>query len=430
MKRLFISIIIAVLGSLFLIGWGLDKFVADHSDVDESTDIAIYQQLVEGFNQQLSQQKEIALANSTKLIAQQFQMDISIESAKSIALPQTLTSQLSVQGGLLLASDEQAYILKKITQHPNWLIRLQLPIENNDDQELNMLLTAVLYLGVCAILMLWLFPLARRLFVLTNAAARIGKGEVDVRVTRSKFSYISPLEKSFNHMAAQIEKLMADNKILARSLSHDIRTPMSCLRFGVEAALDCKDVDKKNTYLLRMENELTRMEEMTSAFLAYAGMERQGINLKLQSVDVNKLIKSTTDNFQTLAQQHEIKLTCQLLTKPCYSQLDLHWMNQALQNLISNAVQYASSVVTLTIKTNPEYIEIYIEDDGKGIATDKLNVVFDPFVKLDVDRSREKGHFGLGLAICAKVINWHKGKISAQPSETLSGACFIIQLPK
>ena len=52
------------------------------------------------------------------------------------------------------------------------------------------------------------------------------------------------LEQSFNTMASQIEKLVADNKILARSLSHDIRTPMACLRFGVEAALDTKSLEK------------------------------------------------------------------------------------------------------------------------------------------------------------------------------------------
>ena len=81
-------------------------------------------------------------------------------------------------------------------------------------------------------------------------------------------------------MAGKIENLVADNKILVRSLSHDIRTPMSCLRFGIEAALDSKSIDKKNSYLTRMDNELTLMEEMTSLFLDYASMERQALNLK------------------------------------------------------------------------------------------------------------------------------------------------------
>ena len=59
-------------------------------------------------------------------------------------------------------------------------------------------------------------------------------------------------------MASQIEKLVADNKVLARSLSHDIRTPMACLRFGIEAALDSKSIEKEEYLpLTRMDNELT-----------------------------------------------------------------------------------------------------------------------------------------------------------------------------
>ena len=430
MRRLFISIIIALFGSLFLISWGLDKLVADNTETEESGDIVIYKQLIEGFSQQLSTLPEAEIIATSKQLATYYQVKLSIENSENIALPQALSSQLSLQGGLLLASTKQAYLLKEIEQHPQWLLQLHLPNENPENQSLNLMLTAVLYIGVCIILILWLVPLARRLFLLTNAAARIGKGELDIRVASSKFSYISPLEKSFNNMAAQIEKLMADNKILARSLSHDIRTPMSCLRFGVEAALDANDLDKKNTYLVRMEAELTRMEEMTSAFLDYAGMERQGVNLNLKSTEINQFISSMESDFQSLAQQHNVTLSCQLLETPCYCNIDKHWFYRALQNLISNAVQYANSKVLINLTLSSKEIIITVEDDGKGIEADKLDVIFDPFVKLDVDRSREKGHFGLGLAICAKVISWHHGKILAQKSPQYSGACFRVELPR
>ena len=73
---------------------------------------------------------------------------------------------------------------------------------------------------------------------------------------------------------------------------------------------------------------------------------------------------------------------------------------------------------------------ITVEDDGKGIADDKLAIIFTPFVKLDADRSREQGHFGLGLAICSKVMDWHQGSINASNSKQLSGACFTLNFPK
>lgn len=429
MTRLFVSIIVAVLGSLFFIGWGLDKFVADQGDIEENPDVVVYKKLVEGFSQQLSHVALEELTSASEEISQHYDVTLTVEDSNNVALPQELSAQLSNNGGLLLASDQQAFLLREIPEHKHQLIRLLLPPTPEENSKLNVMLTAILYLGVCGILLIWLFPLARRLFILTNAAAKIGKGELNVRVPINRFSYINPLEKSFNHMAAQIEKLMADNKLLARSLSHDIRTPMSCLRFGVEAALDCNDLDKKNTYLTRMEGELTRMEEMTTAFLSYAGMERQGINLKLEVVEMNEFIASLCSDFQPLAQQNQVELSHHLLPTPYNYNIDCHWFYRAIQNLISNAVQYAENQVTISLIKTTKTLDILIEDDGKGIEESKLAMVFDPFVKLDVDRSREQGHFGLGLAICQKVIHWHLGNITANKSSELSGASFKISLP-
>lgn len=430
MTRLFASIIIAVIGSLFLIGWGLDKLVAQQeANVEQHSETAIYQQMFEGFSQQLDQSKAADLDTVLNTLVQQYQVDLSLVNANDIALPQALSAQLSVPGGLLLASEQQPYLLRQIPSHENFLIKFQLPVLPEEDQQLNIILTAILYLGVCAILIIWLLPLAKRLFVLTNAAAKIGKGELNVRVNLNRFSYIHPLEKSFNQMAAQIEKLMADNKLLARSLSHDIRTPMSCLRFGVEAALDAPNIDKKNTYLERMEAELTRMEDMTSAFLSYASMERQGINLRLEKVELNRFVGNLCNHFQSLAMQHDVSISAELLEKEVFINIDQHWFHRALQNLISNAVQYASSRVKLSLVRENKGVVIRIDDDGKGIDEHKLDIIFDPFVKLDADRSREQGHFGLGLAICAKVVDWHSGVIRALKSPDLGGARFVITLP-
>lgn len=431
MTRLFLSIIVTVIGSLFLIGLGLDKLVASQDTSSETPiEAAIYQQMLEGISQELAKTQEADITDKLDQLALHFQLSLSLDKTHNVALPPALSAQLTQEGGLLLASEQQPYLLRQLPNHSHLLLRLQLPVLSDDQHQQSVVLTAILYLGVCGILILWLIPLARRLFVLTNAAARIGKGELNVRVNLNRLSYIYPLEASFNQMATQIEKLMADNKLLARSLSHDIRTPMSCLRFGVEAALDTTNIEKKNTYLERMEAELTRMEDMTTAFLAYASMERQGVNLRMQKVNINQFIENVSQHFQSLATQHQITLSAQLLTQAIQIDMDQHWLHRAIQNLVSNAVQYANSQVLISVIREGKSVIIKVEDDGKGIDENKLDVVFDPFVKLDVDRSREQGHFGLGLAICAKVVDWHNGSIRAQKSTMLGGAAFIINLPQ
>jgi signal transduction histidine kinase len=432
MRSLYISIIVTVLGSLFFIGWGLDELVEYSSEnlVAESQSTQTYRKLLNGLSTDLGSLAANKLAKEVDKFKQVYQINTSLVVSQTIALPHSLSEQLDQQGGLLLASNANLYLLKNIVNHDDYILRIELPAELEEDDSFHFLLTLILYVSICGILILWLIPLTRRLYLLNNAAAKIGSGQLEVRIKSSRFSYIKMLEQSFNTMASQIEKLVADNKILARSLSHDIRTPMACLRFGIDAAIDSHSLEKKNTYLSRMDNELTSMEEMTSAFLDYASMERQALNLKKRSTNISALITSAINDCQVLAEQRNIKVKLNSSDSVYYS-LDYHWCYRALVNLISNAIGYANTEVLLTMNTTNTHINISIEDDGKGINEDKLAIIFTPFVKLDADRSRAQGHFGLGLAICNKIMDWHQGTIKANnEGNKLSGACFILSFPR
>lgn len=433
MRGLYLSITFTVLGSLFFVGWGLDK-LAEHADSGSESNqenhiTLLYRQLSQGLAQQLNALPENTLTTTVKQFQQQYQITSHLVLTTDIALPSALLAQLDDDGTLLLASQNDQYLLRKLEQHPTYMLQLNFPLEQEENQPFHYVLTIALYIGICAIVLLWVFPLTRRLFLLNNAAAKIGEGQLNIRIAPSRFSYIKMLEKSFNNMASQIEKLVADNKILARSLSHDIRTPIACLRFGLEAALESKTLEKKDSYLTRMDSELTNMEEMTSAFLEYASMERQAFRLKKQTTDINALINSAITDCEMLARQKHVSVQLASTSSTIHYSLDYHWCYRALVNLISNAIGFANKHVLLSLSCNDKALTLTIEDDGKGIASDKLDIIFTPFVKLDAERSREQGHFGLGLAICVKVTDWHHGTITASNSNKLSGACFTLMLP-
>lgn len=433
MRGLYLSIVFTVLGSLFFVGWGLDK-LAEHADPGQESNqenqiTQLYRQLAQGLALQLNALPEKSLTATVKQFQQQYQITSHLVLSADIALPNALLSELEHDGGLLLASQNDQYLLSQLEQHPTYMLQLNFPLEQEENQPFHFVLTLALYIGICAIVLLWVFPLSRRLFLLNNAAAKIGDGQLNIRIAPSRFSYIKMLEKSFNNMASQIEKLVADNKILARSLSHDIRTPIACLRFGLEAALDSKTLEKKDSYLTRMDSELTNMEDMTSAFLEYASMERQAFHLKKQTTDINALINSAITDCEMLARQKHVSVKLVSTSSTIHYSLDYHWCYRALVNLISNAIGFANQHVLLSLSCNDKALTLTIEDDGKGIANDKLDVIFTPFVKLEAERSREQGHFGLGLAICVKVTDWHQGTITASNSQNLSGACFTLTLP-
>ncbi|MGB1299092.1 MAG: ATP-binding protein, partial [Psychrobium sp.] len=90
---------------------------------------------------------------------------------------------------------------------------------------------------------------------------------------------------------------------------------------------------------------------------------------------------------------------------------------------------YADGQVSCLLSRDSKGIYIDIDDDGEGIAADKQATIFAPFVRLDSQRSRESGHFGLGLAITTKIMDWHHGSAIARNDSSFKGARLRLTLP-
>lgn len=422
MRWFYVSIIAVVLGAIFALGWGVDLLVAE-TQPEHSAEVGIYRQVLDGMTSQLSQLSTSHLEDSVKQLSKDFNVKMSLVDSKSVALPSSLTPQLSELGGLYLVSEQESYLLKTIVNHEQFMLHLHLPVTNEqEDYGTDLMLTIMLYLGVTIIIVLWTFPLTRRLHLLSVMSLKFGNGDLTARISTSRFSYIRLLENSFNAMADRIETLLLDNKILARSLSHDIRTPVACLRFGIEAAISTDDLVKKNKYLERMDNEVTRMEEMTSAFLEYAGLERQMGTVCLQPIDLVPWLDTLCKDFDGLGAQQGVTIAFQTQLVTSITLIDHQWFYRAVQNLLGNAIDYADTQVNCILTHTANGVFIHVDDDGAGIPDSELLSIFEPFIRLDEERSREAGHFGLGLAITTKIMDWHHGNVTARRDSSLGGA--------
>ena len=121
-------------------------------------------------------------------------------------------------------------------------------------------------------------------------------------------------------------------------------------------------------------------------------------------------------------------------------QVDPDRMTQAIENIVSNALRFASHEVQLSVTTDANEIRILIADDGPGIPPSELSKIFDRFTQADTERS--KGGLGLGLSVAQEIILAHGGRVWAENlsyrldtdlsdhiSDHISGACFTIVLP-
>ncbi|WP_435275235.1 ATP-binding protein [Psychrobium sp. nBUS_13] len=141
------------------------------------------------------------------------------------------------------------------------------------------------------------------------------------------------------------------------------------------------------------------------------------------------VLDTLCNDLSHLANQQQVNLIFKSEEAVVLCDVDSQWLYRAVQNLISNGIDYANQQVVCILTRDDNSIYIDIDDDGQGIAPDQHQAIFDPFVRLDSERSRESGHFGLGLAITEKIMDWHHGAVSARSDSSLSGARLRLQLP-
>lgn len=129
---------------------------------------------------------------------------------------------------------------------------------------------------------------------------------------------------------------------------------------------------------------------------------------------LDELARDIIQKFALAAEQKEIALTMTAVPKVPYVQANMGLIERALENLIANALKYASSRITLKVLTEEGHVRIEVSDDGSGIAKDDLPLVFERFYRADKSRSTEGA--GLGLAITKRIVELHGGKITVESS--------------
>ncbi|MBQ4861914.1 two-component sensor histidine kinase [Pseudoalteromonas sp. MMG013] len=424
MKKLYLYLLTSALVSIVVLGWLIDTLNQQTAPTEDS--FGWQSTLTGGFALQIARQPEHQRASFAKRLSADFDVTLTYKQGDTLALPHELKQQMALKKELVLEDELGFYLLKT---HDNLLpdyleLRLQKPeLEQSND----VLLTLLFYAGVCGFMWFILSPLAKRLSVLTEAAKQFASGDLSARIKVNHFTYIKDVELTFNRMANQIDKLLAENKLMASSLSHDIRTPVACLRFGLDAAIEEPDLNQVRSILVRMENDLDQMEDMLASYLSFATLEQKAHLLTFESTQAQTYIAALIDQIQPKLTKADL-IGSYDVDPQVYLYADLHWLARAITNLLSNACEFASRNILVRVQQHEQLILIDVEDDGPGIAPNNWHKVFSPFFQEQNHRNRDEKGYGLGLAIVAKVVDWHHGKASVSQSETLGGAKFTLSI--
>jgi PAS domain S-box-containing protein len=216
-------------------------------------------------------------------------------------------------------------------------------------------------------------------------------------------------------------------------VSHELRTPLTSIRasLGLLAGGVLTEVPDKAQRMLEIAvSNADRLTRLVNDILDIERLESGRADLHPTVCDAATLVQHAAEEMRGMAQAAGVAL----LVEPSSGQLvaDADRVLQVLTNLVSNAIKFSApgSSVRLDSSVSDSVPEVVftVRDQGRGIAPDKLEAIFERFLQVDASDSREKGGTGLGLAICKSIVRQHGGRIWAE-STPGAGSTFFVALP-
>ncbi len=266
---------------------------------------------------------------------------------------------------------------------------------------------------------------------LSQAAKRLGRGDLSQRVSDKNRDEIGQLSQTFNTMAMNLQNQESQKRNLMADVAHELRTPVSNLRGYLEAMRDgliqpdTKTLDTIYQQVIQLGHII---EDLRILALAEAG----SLRLNKEAMQIAKVVEHVVDAFNPLAIQKKISLTFVANGDLPMVNMDEVRIRQVVSNLLDNALRHTpegGSIVVRVESRDGQSTEISVQDNGEGIPLEALPRLFDRMYRVDPSRSRSSGGAGLGLAIARSIVEMHGGSIRAD-STPGQGAKLTFNLPK
>jgi heavy metal sensor kinase len=268
---------------------------------------------------------------------------------------------------------------------------------------------------------------------IARAAQRISGSNLSLRIpTRETGDELDYLILTFNRMIERLESSFQQMKQFSADVSHELRTPITAIRGQLEVALfTAQTIDQYREAMFNALQDIDRLSQIVRALLLLSQAESGQLVLQVSRLNLCEVASDVVDQFQIPAEAAGIRLSADL-PRECFLEGDRVQVERMMSNLLSNAIKFTpeNGEVRLRLNHTPEFVEIVVEDTGRGIATEYLPHIFDRFYRVPgsgTAPSPDQG-LGLGLSFVAWIVKAHRGKIEVD-SAPGKGTRFVIHLP-
>ena len=292
----------------------------------------------------------------------------------------------------------------------------------------DMILTATIILVFTALSVgLWIYrSIAVPLVKLRKATQNIKEGNLDFVLEVEGNDEFSQLCQDFEEMRKRLkesteEKILMDkeNKELISNISHDLKTPITAVKGYVEGIMDgvADTPEKMNRYVRTIYNKTNEMDHLINELTFYSKIDTNRIPYTFSKLNVEDYFSDCAEELGLEMETRGIELVyANYVEKDVQVIADGEQIRRVIHNIVSKANKYMEKpkgIIQLRVKDVGDFIQVEIEDNGKGIADKDLPYIFDRFYRTDVSRNSSKGGSGIGLSIVKKIMEDHGGKVWA-----------------
>ena len=265
---------------------------------------------------------------------------------------------------------------------------------------------------------------------LTGAARRIGSGDLSQRVPVRGEDEVGQLARTFNSMAAGMERAEKQRRSLVADVAHELRSPLSNIQGTIEAMRDGL-MDRGDTSLDMLHEQTLHLSHLVDDLGLLAQAEAGDLSLDIRPDSVADAASRSVEAFRARAEEKGVALTLGESKDVPLAMMDRQRVQQVIGNLLDNAIRHTCEGGSVNVDFSvegSEFVSVAVEDAGIGIAEDELPLVFDRLHRVDPSRTRATGGAGLGLTIAKRLVEAQGGTISAD-SEIGRGTRFVVRLP-
>ena len=297
---------------------------------------------------------------------------------------------------------------------------------------IRMFLWVLIILAVTVLLMcIWIYRgVAIPLGQMKIATQNIKDGNLDFELEVETDDEIGQLCRDFEEMRLRLketsnEKVEYDkrSKELISNISHDLKTPITAIKGYVEGIMDgvADTPEKMERYIRTIYNKANDMDNLINELTLYSKIDSNRIPYNFSTLSVNDYFDDCASDLKIDIEARGVKFDyLNYVSDGVRIIADAEQLKRVINNIVSNALKYmnkSQKQIHLRVKDVGDFVQVEIEDNGKGIGAKELPHIFERFYRTDASRNSETGGSGIGLSIVKKIIEEHGGKIWATSKE-------------